>query len=75
MNTETTETTFNTWGRVAMEQMDRLSEIATQGMKMQTSAMEQGREYVQYHMKLATEWQSWAMDAGKKMTSQLWGSK
>lgn len=71
----TDKTTFSTWGRVAEDQMDRLSETFTQATKFQAAAMEQGRELVNYNMKLADEWQNWASETGKSLRATLFSSK
>lgn len=68
-------TTFNTWGRVAEDQMQRMADLFAQGTKMQSVAFEHGRELLAYNMKLAGEWQSWASETGRTVASKIFASK
>lgn len=68
-------TTFNTWGRVAEEQMQRMGELFEQSTKMQTAALDQGRELLAYNMKLAGEWQTWASEASRNVATKIFSKK
>jgi len=81
MNNETNQsaasntTTFSTWGRVAEQQMAHLGEVFAEGTKLQTSAMEQGKELLAYNMKLAREWQDWASEARRSIMESFSSAK
>ncbi|MCP4448542.1 MAG: hypothetical protein GY811_24880 [Myxococcales bacterium] len=79
MNNETNssenKTTFSTWGRVAEEQLGRVSEMMGQSAKLQASAFEQGKELFAYNMKLANDLQDWANETRRQVTGKLFGTK
>jgi hypothetical protein len=68
-------TTFSTWGRVAEDHMQRMSDAFTKGSELQKATLEQGREFVAYNMKLATEWQAWASESSRKFAGQFFATK
>lgn len=72
MHHDTTQhTTYDTWGRVAQDQLERMTAWSEQATRMQLAAMDQVREFVGYSTRLATEWQSFMLDAGRKMAGQM----
>ena len=78
MNNETNttdKTTFSTWGRVAEDHMDRVSEAFAEATKFQAAALEHGKELLTYNMKLATQWQSWATETGNGLRAALFPTK
>jgi hypothetical protein len=70
-----TSTTFNTWGRVAEDHMQRMSDAFARGSQLQKATLEQGREFVAYNMKLASEWQTWVSDSSRKFAGQFFAAK
>lgn len=71
----TDKTTFSTWGRVAEDQLDRMSEAFHQVTNFQGAALAQSRELLAYNMKLAGDWQSWASETGKSLQAALFSKK
>ena len=67
----TPDTTFDTWGRMAEEQMNRFNSWHTQMTQMQLAALDQVRDMIDYSAKLGTEWQKHAMDTSRKLYSQF----
>lgn len=71
----TNKTTFSTWGRVAEQHMDRMSEMFTQNSKLQAAMLEQGKELFSYNMKLAGEFQDWANETRRSVAGKIFGAK
>jgi hypothetical protein len=70
--TKTTDkTTFSTWGRVAEDHMERVSETFAEATKFQAAALEHGKDLLAYNMKLATDWQRWAAETGNSLRAAL----
>jgi hypothetical protein len=67
--TTSDKTTFSTWGRVAEDQLERMTEALGQAANMQGAALAQGRELLAYNLKLANDCQSWASETGKSLQS------
>lgn len=71
----TDKTTFSTWGRVAEDHMDRVSDAFAEATKFQAAALEQGKDLMAYNMKLATDWQNWATESGNSLRSALFPAR
>tara|TARA_R110002096_G_scaffold436038_2_gene665808 strand:- start:75659 stop:75904 length:246 start_codon:yes stop_codon:yes gene_type:complete len=67
----TNATTFSTWGRVAEEQLERMGEMMTQGTRLQAAALEQGKQLLEYNMKLAGDCQTWAEETRRKLGDRI----
>lgn len=71
----TPATTFHTWGRVAEDHMQRMSDAFARSSELQKATFEQGRDFVTYNMKLASEWQAWMSESSRRLAGQLFSSK
>jgi hypothetical protein len=71
----TDKTTFSTWGRVAEDHMDRMSDAFAQATKFQASALEQGKVLFAHNMKLASDCQAWATETGNNLRTALFATK
>jgi hypothetical protein len=61
-------TTFDTWNRVAHDQLERMSAWSNQVTQMQLAALDHMRDAITYSAKLTSEWQSFMIEAGRKVS-------
>ena len=73
--TNTNKTTLSTWGRVAEQHMERMSEMVAQNSKLQAAMFDQSKELFSYNMKLAGEFQDWAKQTRSKVAGKIFGAK